>query len=586
MTVLIGDIKDVGLGATDGVVTVFSTVTRRAIGTTGVVTRERREYPLVAGRFRTGELDPGNITVELTAAGVFESWAFDLPTSGVVSLADMLEHVEEYAPPTVNAARAAAAQAELSAQKSAGSAATAERARDDAVQAAASVSRVVDSATGVVRGEFEDLATRAEDAARKADSTASLAHNRAATAERARDAAERARDEAVGAASETAATTANQIRSELAGYAQAAGQSETNARASAGAAYDHAARAEAAAKRADADAQATGTDRVRAEAAAERAVSARDTAAVSQQAASVSQAAAVSAQKASEAARDEAVQAAASAKTGAPESGWPRGSLAQDVRESLTRADSALTSVPRATAQVAGGVKLTGDLAGTWDAPTVPGLAGKLNANQVSTAPTASSIVRRSTGGQVKAAAPVAADDTATKGYVDAAGEKFVPTSKLDYSPTPTTAVLRTSTGSIRASAAVGPTDVVTKSQLEEAARGGQTQLDLSPLLERLAALEKLARTTVKTPSGGSITFERVGRVVTAYAVSVRKDDKVTIPAGFTPYSTGVEYFSILDLSGSPADPLALLTVRGSDNTVTAERINGAAWGKAVWFTD
>ena len=115
MTVLIGDVKDIGWKPTDGTITIFSTATRRANATTGIVTRERREVPLVAGRFRTGALDPGRTTVELVAPGVFESWTFDLPTDGTVSLADMIENSEEYRPSSavVNAAQAAAAQAEL-----------------------------------------------------------------------------------------------------------------------------------------------------------------------------------------------------------------------------------------------------------------------------------------------------------------------------------------------------------------------------------------------------------------------------------------------------------------------------------------
>ena len=83
---------------------------------------------------------------------------------------------------------------------------------------------------------------------------------------------------------------------------------------------------------------------------------------------------ATAARTGAELARDEAVQAAESAKTGAPVDGWDVSSLSQGVRESLGRADSAITVVPTATASSAGGVKLAGDLAGTWDAPTVPGL--------------------------------------------------------------------------------------------------------------------------------------------------------------------------------------------------------------------
>ncbi|WP_326600478.1 phage upper tail fiber protein [Rhodococcus sp. PD04] len=40
-------------------------------------------------------------------------------------------------------------------------------------------------------------------------------------------------------------------------------------------------------------------------------------------------------------------------------------------------ADTVLDGVPNATATVKGGIRLAGDLGGTWDAPTVPGLAAK-----------------------------------------------------------------------------------------------------------------------------------------------------------------------------------------------------------------
>ena len=43
----------------------------------------------------------------------------------------------------------------------------------------------------------------------------------------------------------------------------------------------------------------------------------------------------------------------------------------------MSRADTALQSMPVATASAPGGIRLAGDLAGTSQAPTVPGLAGK-----------------------------------------------------------------------------------------------------------------------------------------------------------------------------------------------------------------
>lgn len=421
MTILIGDVKDVGLAPTEGTVTVFSTVTRRATGTSGIVTRERREVPLVAGRFRTGALDPGRTTVELVAPGVFESWTFDLPTDGTVSLADMIENSEEYKPSSavVNAAQAAAAQAELSAQRASGFESGAERARDEAVQAQASVQRVVDGSLALVRGEFTDLTERAESAAVRAeqarDAAASSADGAASSAASAKEDADRAE----AAAGKAATTAADQTRAELAGFAQSAAQSEQNAAGSASAAQGFAERAGVAQSGVATVAGRVEADRVRAESAAQGAEASESAAAGSAESARASADAAGGARLGAEQARDEAVQAAESAQVGAPEGGWPRESLSQGVRESLTRADSALTTVPRATSQVAGGVQLAGDLAGTWDAPTVPGLADKLNSNQVSTSAMPSSIVRRSQESTVKTDAPTQADDATPKAYVD-----------------------------------------------------------------------------------------------------------------------------------------------------------------------
>lgn len=481
MTILIGDVKDVGLRPSDGTVTVFSTVTRRATGTSGIVTRERREVPLVAGRFRTGALDPGRTTVELVAPGVFETWTFDLPTDGTVSLADMIENSEEYKPSNavVNAAQAAAAQAELSAQRASGFESGAERARDEAVAAQASVQRVVDGSLALVRGEFTDLTERAESAAVRAEQARDAASGSSGDAASSAASAKEDADRAEAAAGKAATTAADQTRAELAGFAQSAAQSEQNAAGSASAAQGFAERAGVAQSEVATVAGRVEADRVRAESAAQGAEASESAAAVSAESARNAADAAGGARAGAEEARDAALQAAESAQVGAPEGGWPRESLSQGVRESLTRADSALTTVPRATGQVAGGVQLAGDLGGTWDAPTVPGLADKLDKQPVSESVTAGSLVQRTEGGQVKAATPQADDDATTKAYVDG----ILPKYEYDYNPTPLTMALRTGTGSMRVGDAVGPKDAVTKAQLDA-------------LAARVAALENSAVTS------------------------------------------------------------------------------------------
>src|SRR5699024_9004643 len=64
-------------------------------------------------------------------------------------------------------------------------------------------------------------------------------------------------------------------------------------------------------------------------------------------------------------ARDEAVQAAENVQQGAPSGGWKKSELSQPVQDSLSRADTALQSIPVATASAPGATRLAGELAGT-----------------------------------------------------------------------------------------------------------------------------------------------------------------------------------------------------------------------------
>ena len=133
-------------------------------------------------------------------------------------------------------------------------------------------------------------------------------------------------------------------------------------------------------------------------------------------------------------ARDEAVQAAENAQTGAPSGGWKKAELSQSVQDSLSRADTALQSIPVATASAPGSIRLSGDLGGTAQAPTVPGLADKANAvhthtsaditdatsNAASDFSAAGKLVQWDDGRRIQTVDPVGAANPATKRYVDA----------------------------------------------------------------------------------------------------------------------------------------------------------------------
>ena len=222
------------------------------------------------------------------------------------------------------------------------------------------------------------------------------------------DAANAARDDAKGHASraESAATTAAGetsalVRSEFEGMLtgaesarDAAGVSETNAAQSENDAAGYAdlaeqyktaaglARDDAAQSKADAALSASSADgdAAAAAASASSAAQSESSAATHAQSALGYAGQAEDARDESRLARDEAVQAAENAQQGAPSDGWKKNELSQQVQDSLSRADTALQSMPVATEQAPGAIRLSGDLGGTAQAPTVPGLAGKADA--------------------------------------------------------------------------------------------------------------------------------------------------------------------------------------------------------------
>lgn len=441
MTVVFGTLRDVGGQLAQGTVTVASLVTRPAHGSAAtVITKDRHVLPLRNGEFVSPDLDPGPVLVEATTGWAFESWEVTLPEDGRHDLATLIETHVEYAPSVVGRVEAAAADANRAAQ-AAGLSAT------RAAQAEAEVVTVVADGAGAVRAELRteiDGASQARVDAQAAQAAAEAAAARAASDARAEidplidvaagheaAAAESAQQAELSAdasrvdadrAAVTVSTAAGQLRQEVQAHVTAATVAEANAAGSAAAAKNSADAAADSASSAAASAVEAGDVKVLVGSAAEQAAGSATQAAGFAEAAAGSATSAGSAKEAAEVARDEAVQAAASAQTSAPAEGWPRTSLSSDVRDSLTRADTALTSVPRATVSTPGGVQLAGDLGGTWDAPTVPGLAAKMDAMPISDAATSSTLAKRTSGATIKTARPQADDDAATKKYVDDAG--------------------------------------------------------------------------------------------------------------------------------------------------------------------
>ena len=386
MTNLIGDLRSImgtPFGGVGHAVLIFSRVTRAAFDSDSVILQlhDRIDMPEDAqGKFRVDGLDPGPIRVELEGGTVHNhGWNIDLPDEGTWSLADLVDAQVDWSPAVIGRAEAAARDS-----------------RDHADRAEAAADRVgTAEQVSVWAGE----ASGAADAAAQSESNAKQSELAASDyADSADGHANRAEQAADTAAGETSALVRSEFEGMLAGAESArdaAGVSETNAAQSENDAAGYAdlaeqyktaaelARDDAAQSKTDAatSASSADADAGAAAASATSAAQSESSAATHAQSALGYAGQAEDARNESRLARDEAVLAAENAQQGAPSDGWKKAELSQSVQDSLSRADTAMQSMPVATASAPGGIRLAGDLAGTSQAPTVPGLADKANAS-------------------------------------------------------------------------------------------------------------------------------------------------------------------------------------------------------------
>ena len=385
MTNLTGDLRSImgtPFGGVGHAVLIFSRVTRAAFDSDSVILQlhDRIDMPEDAqGKFRVDGLDPGPIRVELEGGTVHNhGWNIDLPDEGTWSLADLVDAQVDWSPAVIGRAEAAARAS-----------------RDHADRAEVAADRVgTAEQVGVWAGEASgaaDAAAQSESNAKQSELAASgYADNADGHASRAESAADTAAGETsalvrsefegmlAGAesardAAATSETNAAQSENDAAGYADLAEQYKTAAELAKNDAAQSKADAALSASSADADAGA-------AAASATGAAQSESSAATHAQDSLTYAGQAEDARDESRIARDEAVQAAENAQQGAPSDGWKKSELSQSVQDSLSRADTALQSMPVATASAPGGIRLAGDLGGTSQAPTVPGLAGKADA--------------------------------------------------------------------------------------------------------------------------------------------------------------------------------------------------------------
>lgn len=370
---------------------------------------------LTDGKATVSNVEPGDMRVLLQCRGVESQGPIDVVVPDgdhTVTLRSLIESQFEYSPPIVSAVQEAADNAAASERAAIQAQVRSERAAD---RAEARVDEAINNGAELIRAEVKqdaDSAVAAKNDAQAAQAAAESARDDAQTAASSTVAdihseldglvtaadghASRAESAADTAAGETSALVRSEFEGMLAGAESArdaAGVSESNAAQSENDASGFAELAEqyktaaelakddAAQSKADAAASASsaGADAGAAAASATSAAQSDSSAATHAQDSLTYAVQSEDARDESRLARDEAVQAAENAQNGAPSDGWKKNELSQSVQDSLSRADTAMQSMPVATSSAPGAIRLSGDLAGTSQAPTVPGLADKSN---------------------------------------------------------------------------------------------------------------------------------------------------------------------------------------------------------------
>lgn len=359
MPVVFGNVVNVAGIPLDGTLWVSSPDWRP--GGTAVVSMNRKTYLVEAGHFRTDDLVPGKVLFEFRGDGDGQvrrkSYEFVVPDQDdELDFLDLLDTQYEYPNEVVGQAQQAAREARASANDAAASAA------------------IVGSAEAVLSAEVGATAARvaAESARDASASSASASAQSASDSAAARDAAVAARGGA-----ESAQSAAESARDAAASSTTAAKDSENSAyqnRIFAAQARDQAesAKSDAEAARSVAESARDSADNY-ATAAAGSASDAQQSAAAAAQSEGV---AATAASDAANGVRDELSGLVDTASSHADDAAGSAAAAAQSAQDAASVVSD---GVADASTSMKGKLKLAGDLAGTADAPTVPGLAEKAN---------------------------------------------------------------------------------------------------------------------------------------------------------------------------------------------------------------
>lgn len=347
MTLVSGNITAVNMEPTAGTLTAWSERFRPS--GLGMVTSERKQVPIVDGWFEV-DLIPGPTEIVVAAGGINHALTVNVPSEmDEIDFSELVDIDFQYEPAVVQAAQQAASESRRQADRSKSYADESEALYGDlsAVQQA------------------RDDSTAAASAAATSESNAAASESNAAVSEEAAATSE-------GNASSSAAAALSSRN--------AAASSESNAADSAELAGQHAAQTTADVATSLEHRIATGnarnvagTYRDQAQAAQEAAESAQDGAETAQ-AGAVQAVSDASAQIVADT-QGHATAAATSASNASSSASQARQDriLAEQAREGAE--DIALGAIPGATTAAKGLVQLSGDLSGTAEAPTVPGLS-------------------------------------------------------------------------------------------------------------------------------------------------------------------------------------------------------------------
>lgn len=422
---------------------------KNTIGAASVAGRVISTAPVVVelrGETQEVNLEPGPHVVTIRARGYEDNeFHFTVPDDvQELTLRDLLENHFDYDPEKIAEAQRYAVQAKGSADAAAAS------------ETRLGSAETIVKNTNAAAASAATATTEADRAKTEADRSTTEADRSATEANRSKTEADRAEAAATATATDTAdllegfVTQATTERIAAQNAAASADTYKTEAKASADAA---AASATTATKKAsEASASATTADNHRNAAVAARtgAEDARDAASASANSAATSAGtatdkAAQATQAANTAANDvkQSVATDAVRAEGARDAAETHRDDARTARDdaqaaAASAAEVVSTGIPDATTTVKGKVLLAGDLSGTADAPTVPGLSTKVaqsgQANRVygtgsggtettypldGSAPTPNSVAYRTATGALPVGTPTANTHAATKKYVD-----------------------------------------------------------------------------------------------------------------------------------------------------------------------